>query len=272
MGYVVEREGRWYAVGYEGRHPTTGKDRRRWHRAEDEAAAQSLAASLPSRPRRTRGHGLTLARYLHEQWLPAKQLALKSTTFFRYQRMIETYVVPEVGRVPLRSLSTGHLTKLYAHLLESGSATGGPLAPKTVLNVHQLLRKALGDAMHRGLLTRNVVTFVDPPRVVACSEQECWDEAELCTFLLSAFPHRLFPAFRLAATTGMRRGEVGGLRWTDIDFDERRLSVRRSATCAGYRVHVTTSKTKTSRRAIDLDDETIAILQEWRRVQGEELG
>lgn len=84
--------------------------------------------------------------------------------------------------------------------------------------------------------------------------------------------HRLFPAFRLAVTTGMRRGEVGGLRWTDIDFDERRLSVRRSATCAGYRVHVTTSKTKTSRRAIDLDDETIAILQEWRRVQGEELG
>jgi hypothetical protein len=63
MGYVVEREGRWYAVGYEGRHPTTGKDRRRWHRAEGEAAAQSLAASLPGRPRRARGHGLTLARY-----------------------------------------------------------------------------------------------------------------------------------------------------------------------------------------------------------------
>lgn len=128
MGYVVER-GRWYAVGYEGRHPTTGKDRRRRHRAEDETAARSLVASLPDRPRR-HGHGLTLALYLHEEWLPAKQLASKPITFFRYQRMIETYVAPRLGRVSLRSLSTGHLTKLYAHLLFSGSATGGPLAPK----------------------------------------------------------------------------------------------------------------------------------------------
>jgi integrase len=71
--------------------------------------------------------------------------------------------------------------------------------------------------------------------------------------------------------TGMRRGEVLGLRWQDIDLDGGRLAVRRTASCAGYTVHVTTNKTATSRRAVDLDAETVAALRAWRDVQAAEL-
>jgi hypothetical protein len=78
MGYVVDREGRWYAVGYEGLHPTTGADRRRWHRASDEAAATATAAALPVRPRRQGGHGMTLARFVRTQWLPPKRTAFEA--------------------------------------------------------------------------------------------------------------------------------------------------------------------------------------------------
>jgi hypothetical protein len=68
----------------------------------------------------------------------------------------ETNLLPHLGRIPLRSLTPMHLERLYDHLLTAGARKGGPLAPKTVLNVHQIVRKALGDAMRKGLVIRNV--------------------------------------------------------------------------------------------------------------------
>jgi integrase len=185
--------------------------------------------------------------------------------------MIETYLLPHLGRAPLRSLTSRDLERLYAHLLAAGSAAGKPLAPKTVLNVHQIVRKALGDALRKGLVTRNVALAVDPPRVTASPEQRCWTEAQLRRFLQEAGKHRLFPALRLAAMTGMRRGEVLGLRWPDIDLDAGRLAVRRTASCAGYAIHITTNKTATSRRAVDLDTDTVAVLRTWYDTQIQEL-
>jgi integrase len=267
MGYVVEREGRWYAVGYEGLHPTTGADRRRWHRASDEQSARLVAATLPGRPRRDTGFGLTLARFVRTRWLPAKQPTLKPSTFYRYQAMSEAYLLPHLGRVPLRAMTSVQLERLYAHLLSAGAKDGGPLAPKTVLNVHQIVRKALADAERKGLVVRNVALVVDPPRVTASPEQRCWDEAQLRRFLRKAEEHRLLPALWLAAMTGMRRGEVLGLRWSDVDLDGARLAVRRTASCAGYKVHITTNKTATSRRAVDLDAQTVDVLREWRAQQ-----
>jgi integrase len=272
MGYVVEREGRWYAVEYEGLHPTTGADCRRWHRTPDEAAARSLAEALPSLPRRDPAHGPTLARLIRTQWLPPKRAVLNPSTVRRYERMSETYLVPHLGRVPLRALASRDLEQLYMGLLAAGGANGRPLAPKTVLNVHQIVRKALGDALRKGLVTRNVALAVDPPRVTVSPEQQCWDESQLRRFLRKAAEHRLFPALRLAAMTGMRRGEVLGLRWSDVDLDGARLAVRRTASCAGYTVHITTNKTATSRRAVDLDAETVVVLHAWRDAQISELG
>jgi hypothetical protein len=98
------------------------------------------------------------------QWLPPKRAALKPSTYFRYERMSETYLLPHLGRVPPRALASRDLERLYAHLLAAGGANGKPLAPKTVLNVHQIVRKALGDALRKGLVTRNVALAVDPPR------------------------------------------------------------------------------------------------------------
>ena len=94
---------------------------------------------------------------------------------------------------------------------------------------------------------------------------------QLASFLRIAMQHRLGPALWLTAMTGMRRGEVIALRWSDVDIDACRLSVRRSATCTGYRVHVTPTKTPTSRRTIDVDEGTVAVLVQWRAVQAAEL-
>lgn len=271
MGYVTSRDGRWYAVGYEGLDPLTGRDRRRWHRAKDETAARALADALPSaRPPSARG--ITVARYLRVRWLPTREARLRPTTAFRYERMIDRYVLPHIGRVPLRSLTVTHLEDLYALLRRNGRHNGGPLAPKTVLNVHQILRTALGDAERAGLVHRNVARLMDPPCHGTAPEQRCWNEHQLRQFLKTAIEHRLGPAIWLAAMTGMRRGEVLGLRWSDIDLDAATLSIRRSVSCTGCQVHTTPTKTRTSRRAIDLDQRTVAVLREWRHLQVGELG
>ena len=271
MGYVTNRDGRWYAVSYEGLDPITGRDRRRWHRTSDETAARALADTLPSaRPPSPRG--ITVSRYLCTRWLPTRQDRLRPTTAFRYEQMIDRYVLPHIGRVPLRSLTITHLDDLYAHLRRSGRHDGGPLAPKTVLNVHQILRTALGDAERSGLVQRNVARLMDPPCHGAAPEQRCWNEHQLRRFLDVAMTHRLGPAIWLAAMTGMRRGEVLGLRWSDIDLDGSTLSIRRSVSCTGYQVHTTPTKTRTSRRAVDLDQRTVAVLRDWQHQQLAELG
>ena len=66
--------------------------------------------------------------------------------------------------------------------------------------------------------------------------------------------------------------EVLGLRWSDIDLDTATLSIRRSVSCTGYQVHTTPTKTRTSRRAIDLDQRTVEVLRDWRHHQLDELG
>lgn len=144
--------------------------------------------------------------------------------------------------------------------------------PRRCSTVHQVLRTALGDAERKGLVSRKVARFMDPPCHGIAPEQRCWDDAQLRAFLNVAADHRLGPSLWLTAMTGMRRGEVLGLRWSDIDLEAQRLSVQRSVTCTGYQVHTTPTKTRTSRRAIDLDQRTVGVLTEWRTVQAAELG
>jgi hypothetical protein len=86
MSYVVQNKGRWYAVTYEGTDAVTGRDRRRWRRAENAAGAREICDSLPTMPAcTTAGHsrsGVTVGRFLTTRWLPAKEPTLRATTFF----------------------------------------------------------------------------------------------------------------------------------------------------------------------------------------------
>ena len=162
-----------------------------------------------------RSVGLSLGRYLLETWLPAKRMNLRLSTWTGYRSIIELHVIPRVGRLPLRRLRAHHLESLYADLLASGRRDGkGGLDPKTVLEVHVILHKALRDACRRGLVVRNVASDAEAPkRRRPNGELRAWTAPQLHAFLQVARGDRLFPAFWLAANTGMRRGELLGLRW-----------------------------------------------------------
>ena len=134
------------------------------------------------------------------------------------------------------------------------------------------MHKALSDAQRKGTLLRNVASLADAPKLSAAKRKEMkvWSAEELAEFLTLARQHRFFAAWFLASHTGMRRGEVLGLRWSDVDLDAGRLSVRQAVIIVAYELMVSDIKTDNGRRTIDLDKRTIEVLHEWREAQDAE--
>ena len=240
---MARKGDRFYAVIYEGIDPITGRERRRWHPAgTDRSAAEEIAKELADRRCRD-GHergSLTLAVFPTQRWLPSKQLALRVSTYDSYRRIIDLHVIPYIGRIPLRHLRPGHFERLYAELLDDGRADGaGGLQNKSVVEVHMVLRRALDDAVRRGLLLANPLQIAHAPkrRPLSTNTSSVWNAQQLRTFLTSTSTHRSHAALWVTANTGMRRGEVLGLRWGDVDFDTACLSVTRSLVSVGYEIH-----------------------------------
>ena len=162
------------------------------------------------------------------------------------------------------------LNTLYADLLAQGNRRG-PLSPKTVNYIHTIVHKALADALDAGVVPANVAERAKPPRPNRRSAREiqCWEPEELARFLDHVRGTRLEAAWRLAAMTGMRRGEVLGLRWRDVDLGAARISVRQAVVSVGYAVLQSTPKSHQA-RVIDLDSETVELLRaHGRRQQAE---
>lgn len=213
----------------------------------------------------------TVAEYIRDTWLPAQRQRLRVSTFDDYARRIQQYIVPAIGGIRLQELSAGDLDRFYADLLDDGSIRGGGLAPKSVRNVHIVIRKALADAARKRLVSRNVALDADPPRVPSPGETEfdTWTPDELRSFLEGISDHHLAPAFVLAAATGMRRGEVLGLRWQDVDLVRRTVSIRQTVLNVAYKVMLGEPKTARGRRTISLDVATSAVLQSHRTATAE---
>jgi integrase len=142
------------------------------------------------------------------------------------------------------------------------------LSAKSIGNLHQILLKAFGDAVDSEVLARNPASRAKPPKNLRGPEKEMvvWSEDQLRSFLSGIEDKRWYPHLRLAAMTGMRRGEILGLRWGDIDLDNKRLTVRQTAVSTAYRVHFDTPKSHKP-RTVDLDDLTCKVLRRHRAQQ-----
>jgi integrase len=211
----------------------------------------------------------TIASFLVDEWLPAVKPKLRASTWASYRTNTNAHVVPVLGEVKLQGLTPVQLNLFYAHLLESGRRRGGGLSPKTVRNIHVMLHRALKDAVRWGYLPRNVAVAVDPP-VGRSAERHVWTPDQLGAFLEHVRADRLYALWLLVATTGMRRGELAGLRWVDINFANARVSPQRPRVVVDHAVEVSEPKTAKGRRALALDPATLAVLREHETRQAEE--
>jgi integrase len=171
-----------------------------------------------------------LGHYL-ERWLEAKT-HLRPTTSDTYAILIERYIGhPDfgIGAVALRALTRPLVRAFYAEVERRGRIRGGarPPSPKAVHNVHLLLRKALEDALEDGLIPTNPARRAHK-LLTRRPEMKTWTEEQVASFLSFAREDRLYGLGRTAATTGMRRGELLGTMWPNLDLAAGRLHVTRA--------------------------------------------
>ena len=263
----------WQYVVDLGDDPETG--RRRQRRKRGFATQTEAAAALDEARRAIEAGGflfdvehMSFIEYL-EVWLEGlPQTDMKPRTISDYRNETRRYIKPHLGGVKLTKLTPLHLERLYRTLMAEGGQNGRPLSPKTVLRVHRVIRKAIGDAERKGILQRNVARLADKPSIAQLdTERPAWTPDELRTFLNAAKGDELFALYRLAALTGMRRGELCGLRWEDVDFTGQTVRVRKALAMINGTPQVATPKSRRSRRVIDIDDRTTQILLEHRERQ-----
>jgi integrase len=263
----------WYVVVDVG-ISSDGRRRQKWHggfrtRKDAEIARAKLVDDLHTGSYVVPGR-LTFAEWVRESWLPMTEGRVKPSTFHSYRQNMEIHVLPVLGSKPLQHLTVMMLNALYARLQSEGSGHG-VLSAKTVRYIHTIIHKALEDAVDAGLAGKNVADRAKPPRPSRRSTREVgsWEPQELAKFLASIHGTRLEAVWRLAAMTGMRRGEVLGLRWADVDLVAARLSVRHAVVAVAYDVIESTPKSHNA-RVIDLDPETVELLQAHRQRQTQE--
>ena len=205
----------------------------------------------------------SLGEYLAE-WLTGMRLSLAVSAWTNYRSILELYVQPRIGHIRLSALRGSTLTALYGELLAGGGKGGRALSPTTVRLVHRVLTKALNDAVESRQLAANPAQYAKVPARRRI-EMRTWTAEQAETFLRSAAGDRLYAVWLLALACGLRRGELAGLRWADVDLEQRTLSVvSQRTTDADWQI-VTKEPKGTSRRTIDLGGEALGALRAHRR-------
>jgi integrase len=215
----------------------------------------------------------TFGTYMKD-WLNSLDAAgRRSTTIDRYRLFVDAYVVPALGGIEIQSLTPVDLDRLYADLLVDGRRNRkGGLSKRTVRLVHSIIGKALSDAERKGMVRRNVARLATPPSATStrAPEMKVWLPSQLRQFLDATGTFHHGALFRLAAMTGLRRGEMCGLRWEDMDLDAGELRVRQSVITVSGKPQFDSVKSARSRRTISVDPRTIAVLRRHRQTQLEQ--
>ncbi|MCH8080408.1 MAG: tyrosine-type recombinase/integrase [Proteobacteria bacterium] len=206
-----------------------------------------------------------------DKWIANIKGSVSSTTYERYKQLCEKHLKPTIGNIALNKLQAIRISELYSDAMESGCIDGnGGLSKQTVLHMHRVLKRALSQAVKWGLLSRNPCDAVDNIPKPNKKERLTFTTEETLSLLEQLEGNRLQLPVLLAVTTGMRRGEILGLRWKDIDLDKKRLYIRQIVIeTRQYGLEVKQPKTDSSSRTIALPQITIDAIKKYRVEQAE---
>lgn len=229
----AKQHGSWWFTTRAETNPVTGQ-RKRVARGgfRTKRDAETALAEVTIQVRTgtwTDDNGVTVAAWLGS-WLERKEkIGLRPATIRVYRQHINDYLTPSLGSLRLRDLRPGHVADLLDKL-QAGSGTGGhTLSASTVTRVHACLRSALSTAVKMRLVSFNAARDVELPKVVR-RRVKPWQPDELGAFLDAVQSDRLAALFEAVAASGMRRGEVCGLRWDDLDAEAGAIIVRQQLT------------------------------------------
>jgi integrase len=261
-GSITKRKGGGWCAQYTV-YTAKGRKRKTLYGKTRQEVATKLAKALSDQQGGLSfdAKNLLLGQYMSLWLADSVKDTVRLTTYQGYERIVRLHIKPTLGRVKLQNLAPTHLRGLYRERLEAG------LAPRMVQLIHTTLHKALKEAAADGLVPRNVAGLVRAPRP-AGQETNPLTPEQARALLKTASSERLAALYVLAVTTGMRQGELLGLKWEDIDLNAGTLRVRRTlSTAIGGGFGFSPPKTAKGRRNIKLPESALSSLRNHREAQ-----
>lgn len=262
-------DGRWegrYTVGYD---PKTGKRiiknvlgktqaevKEKMKAAIEEAKALDLI----------RADEYTVASWLRTWYELYAKPNIRPRTADYYHRNIESHVIPRIGEIKLTQLTSRDIQKMYKDLLENGRIRevqrekNPGLSNATVRGIHMMLHNALDRAVKERLILRNPTDDCIIPKLVK-QEMKILPAEDIGAYLKAAEERGVLPMFYLELTTGLRKGELVALLWSDLDIENKTIDVTKQAgRNADKEIVITRPKTETSVRRISIPQSTVDLL------------
>ena len=271
------KDGRWegrYTVGHD---PETGKAIIKNVLGKTQAAVkEKLKKAIEENVGIDYGRAKT---YTVGTWLEVwmenyAKVKLRPSTFKTSQGFLKNHIKPQIGSIPLADLTSLDLQRFYKHLLDGGrvdriEAKKKPkgLAPKTVRNIHQMICSAYNLAMEQKLVNKNPTQGCALPKVEH-KEMKTLTADQLSAFFREAKETGVYELYYLDLATGLRRGELLGLKWTDMDFNRGVLKIQRAISRQNGRVEVAPLKTKNAYRTLPLSADAIDVLKAQKNKVG----
>ena len=194
---------------------------------------------------------------------------IRPTTQATYETMIYLQVIPRLGKIPLNKLTQNDINQFYAKLKTSGRLVktelfGNGLSDRVIRGCHAMCRKGLQKAVEEGLIRINpTIGCKLPPK--KAKEMQVLTKDEMQRFIVQAKADGYFELLVLELCTGMRRGEILGLQWNDLNIETGELHICRQATVVKGNIQISTPKTKSSVRTIIIPPDIVKILAEYKK-------
>lgn len=258
-GSIFKRGDRWVAQVGSGENRETAyfqkqQDANKWRHEKIEQRKNRLLLA---------GSKTQLAVFL-EDWLEVKKTSIRPNTYSDYAYTARNHIGPVLGKNKLCDLTPNHLQALYTEELKKGKSA------RTVIGIHAVMHCALQHALKLGLVPRNVADSVTRPKIPR-KEMKVLDQDQALRLIQQAESSRYQLLFWFAITTGLRLGELFGMKWEDVNWQNRKIQIKRQVQRRKGGLEFCEPKSETGRRIITLGTTTINKLKNHYISQQKEI-
>jgi len=267
------KDGRWEGRYTAGRDPVTGKQIFKNVLGKTQAEVKEKLQKALAQAGKidfTKTGKYTVTMWMNEWFENVAKIKVRQSSHQTYRGYIDHHIAPNIGNIPLEKLTTMDLQKLYRKLMTKGrvdrvEAKQQPkgLSAKTVRNINQVISSAMDFAVAQKIIPENPCKAVALPKVEH-KEMQTIPAEQLQAFLQEAKATGIYEMYYIELATGLRRGELLGLKWSDIDWKNGIIKVRRQVARVDGQIVEAPLKTKNSYRAVTISQQAIEVLKQQK--------